>query len=45
MAFVRESICGLRTKVSLSRIKNISADMQIFVDEFVTRVAETYGQR
>jgi biopolymer transport protein ExbB len=27
-----------------SRIKNISADMQIFVDEFVTRVAETYGQ-
>jgi len=28
-----------------SRIKNISADMQIFVDEFVTRVAERYGQR
>jgi biopolymer transport protein ExbB len=28
-----------------SRIKNISADMQIFVDEFVTRVAETHGQR
>ncbi len=28
-----------------SRIKNISADMQIFVDEFVTRVAENYGQR
>jgi len=27
-----------------SRIKNISADMQIFVDEFVTRVAELYGQ-
>jgi biopolymer transport protein ExbB len=26
-----------------SRIKNISADMQIFVDEFVTRVAEQYG--
>ena len=26
-----------------SRIKNISSDMQIFVDEFVTRVAETYG--
>ena len=26
-----------------ARIKNISADMQIFVDEFVTRVAETYG--
>lgn len=26
-----------------SRIKNISADMQIFVDEFVTRAAETYG--
>lgn len=28
-----------------ARIKNISADMQIFVDEFVTRVAETYGTR
>ncbi|MEY4563826.1 MAG: hypothetical protein RLZZ618_3103 [Pseudomonadota bacterium] len=28
-----------------SRIKNTSSDMQIFVDEFVTRVAETYGQR
>jgi biopolymer transport protein ExbB len=28
-----------------SRIKNISADMQIFVDEFVTRVAERYGER
>ena len=28
-----------------SRIKNISADMQIFVDEFVTRVAETYSAR
>ena len=28
-----------------SRIKNISADMQIFVDEFVTRVAETHGAR
>jgi biopolymer transport protein ExbB len=28
-----------------SRIKSISADMQIFVDEFVTRVAETYGAR
>jgi biopolymer transport protein ExbB len=26
-----------------SRIKTISSDMQIFVDEFVTRVAETYG--
>ena len=26
-----------------SRIKNISSDMQIFVDEFVTRVAESYG--
>lgn len=26
-----------------SRIKNISADMNIFVDEFVTRVAETHG--
>jgi biopolymer transport protein ExbB len=28
-----------------SRIKNVSADMQIFVDEFVTRVAEIYGAR
>ena len=28
-----------------SRIKNISSDMQIFVDEFVTRVAEMYGAR
>ncbi len=27
-----------------SRIKNISADMQIFVDEFTTRVAEVYGK-
>jgi biopolymer transport protein ExbB len=27
-----------------SRIKNISADMQIFVDEFVTRVAEVHGR-
>jgi len=27
-----------------SRIKNISADMQIFVDEFVTRVAEAHGR-
>lgn len=26
-----------------SRIKMISSDMQIFVDEFVTRVAEAYG--
>jgi biopolymer transport protein ExbB len=26
-----------------ARIKNISSDMQIFVDEFVTRVAETHG--
>ena len=26
-----------------SRIKTISSDMQIFIDEFVTRVAETYG--
>ncbi len=26
-----------------SRIKNITVDMQIFVDEFVTRVAELYG--
>jgi biopolymer transport protein ExbB len=28
-----------------SRIKNISADMQIFVDELVTRLAEVYGAR
>ncbi|MFY9511591.1 MAG: MotA/TolQ/ExbB proton channel family protein, partial [Rubrivivax sp.] len=27
-----------------ARIKNISADMQIFVDEFITRVAEQYGK-
>ncbi|SFW10898.1 DUF2341 domain-containing protein [Nitrosovibrio sp. Nv17] len=27
-----------------SRIKNITIDMQIFVDEFVTRVAELYGR-
>jgi biopolymer transport protein ExbB len=26
-----------------ARIKNVSADMQIFVDEFITRVAEEYG--
>jgi len=26
-----------------SRIKNLSADMQIFVDEFITRVAEEFG--
>ena len=28
-----------------SRIKNITSDMQIFVDEFVTRVAEIHGAR
>ncbi len=28
-----------------ARIKNISSDMGIFVDEFVTRVAETHGAR
>lgn len=28
-----------------SQIKNISADMQIFVDEFVTRAAELHGER
>jgi len=28
-----------------SRIKNISSDKQIFVDEFITRVAEEYGAR
>ena len=26
-----------------SRIKNIVADMRVFVDEFVTRIAETYS--
>ncbi|MGH6649364.1 DUF2341 domain-containing protein [Aquabacterium sp.] len=28
-----------------SRIKNISSDMQIFIDEYVTRVAEIHGAR
>lgn len=28
-----------------SKIKNISNDMQIFIDEFITRVAELYGAR
>jgi biopolymer transport protein ExbB len=28
-----------------SRIKTITSDMQIFIDEFVTRVAELYGAR
>ena len=28
-----------------ARIKNISSDMSIFVDEFVTRVAEVHGAR
>jgi biopolymer transport protein ExbB len=28
-----------------SRIKNISSDMQVFVDEFVTRVAEQFEER
>lgn len=27
-----------------SRIKNISSDMQIFIDEFISRVAERYGE-
>ena len=27
-----------------SRIKNITSDMQIFIDEFITRVAEQYGE-
>lgn len=27
-----------------SRIKNISSDMQIFIDEFISRVAEQYGE-
>ena len=29
----------------ISRIKDLTADMNIFVDEFVTRVAETHGAR
>lgn len=28
-----------------AKIKNLSSDMQIFVDEFVTRAAEAHGQR
>ena len=28
-----------------ARIKTLSADMQIFVDEFVTRAAETHGEQ
>ncbi|PND36757.1 DUF2341 domain-containing protein [Paucibacter aquatile] len=28
-----------------SRIKNTSSDMQIFIDEFITRAAELYGAR
>ena len=28
----------------MRRIKNITTEMQIFVDEFVTRVAELYGR-
>jgi len=28
-----------------ARIKNVTADMQIFIDEFITRVAEIYGAR
>ena len=27
----------------MTRIKDISADMHVFVDEFVTRMAENYG--
>ncbi|MDT8281366.1 MAG: MotA/TolQ/ExbB proton channel family protein, partial [Gammaproteobacteria bacterium] len=27
-----------------SNIKNITADMHVFIDEFVTRVAEYYGR-
>ena len=27
-----------------ARIKNITSDMQIFIDEFITRIAERYGQ-
>ena len=27
-----------------ARIKNISSDMQIFIDEFISRVAEQYGE-
>jgi len=28
-----------------ARIKNVSSDMQIFIDEFITRVAEIHGAR
>ena len=28
-----------------SQIKNATSDMQIFIDEFITRVAELYGAR
>jgi biopolymer transport protein ExbB len=27
----------------MTRIKDISADMHVFVDEFVTKMAENYG--
>ena len=29
----------------LSRVKNVSATLQVFVDELVTRVAESYSER
>jgi len=29
----------------LSRVKNVSATLQVFVDELVTKVAEAYAER
>src|SRR5262249_4960433 len=29
----------------ISEIKNVSADLQVFVDEFVTKMAESYAER
>ncbi|EIP99267.1 hypothetical protein OpiT1DRAFT_03780, partial [Opitutaceae bacterium TAV1] len=29
----------------LTRVKDVTADMQVFVDEFVTKVAEFYPKR
>ena len=45
------TVCGLAVAIPalfgynylLTRIKNIAADMQVFVDEFVTRTSENYG--
>ena len=45
------TVCGLAVAIPalfgynylLTRIKNIGADMQVFVDEFVTRTSENFG--